>query len=99
MAKRMQFSVVGLPHYTVWHMYEPSVDDMRRMEEMEEERKQREREDAERAERLDKIQGEFDDTSKQWEKDKGEIREITKKEFAAEQAVKDAEADAAAKEA
>lgn len=31
MAKRMQFSVVGLPHYTIWHLYEPSVDDIRHM--------------------------------------------------------------------
>lgn len=42
MAKRMGFSVVGLPHYTIWHLYEPSVDDIRHMEEMEEERKARE---------------------------------------------------------
>jgi len=35
MAKRMRFSVVGLPHYTIWHLYEPSVDDIRHMEEME----------------------------------------------------------------
>lgn len=32
MAKRMGFSVVGLPHYTIWHLYEPSVDDIRHME-------------------------------------------------------------------
>lgn len=32
MAKRMQFTVVGLPHYTIWHLYEPSVDDIRHME-------------------------------------------------------------------
>ena len=41
----MGFSVVGLPHYTIWHLYEPSVDDLRRMEEMEEERKAREQEE------------------------------------------------------
>lgn len=28
----MQFSVVGLPHYTIWHLYEPSVDDIKHME-------------------------------------------------------------------
>lgn len=49
MAKRMNFSVVGLPHYTIWHLYEPSVDDLRHMDEMESERqvlqeKERERE-------------------------------------------------------
>lgn len=32
MAKRMGYSVVGLPHYTIWHLYEPSVDDIRHME-------------------------------------------------------------------
>lgn len=32
MAKRMDFSVVGLPHYTIWHLYEPSVDDIKHME-------------------------------------------------------------------
>jgi hypothetical protein len=28
----MKFSVIGLPHYTIWHLYEPSVDDIRHME-------------------------------------------------------------------
>lgn len=32
MAKAMHFSVVGLPHYVIWHLYEPSVDDIRHME-------------------------------------------------------------------
>ena len=32
MARRMNFSVVGLPHYTIWHLYEPSVDDIKHME-------------------------------------------------------------------
>lgn len=32
MARRMGFSVVGLPHYTIWHLYEPSLDDIRHME-------------------------------------------------------------------
>ena len=32
MAKRMDMSVVGLPHYTIWHLYEPSVDDIKHME-------------------------------------------------------------------
>lgn len=44
----MKFSVVGLPHYTIWHLYEPSVDDLRHMEEMETERLAREREEKER---------------------------------------------------
>lgn len=48
MAKRMKFSVVGLPHYTIWHLYEPSVDDLRHMEEMEQERLEQEQKERER---------------------------------------------------
>ena len=44
----MKFSVVGLPHYVIWHLYEPSVDDLRHMEEMELERQAHEREERER---------------------------------------------------
>lgn len=29
MAKKVGFRVGGLPHYTVWHIYEPSEDDLR----------------------------------------------------------------------
>jgi mannan polymerase II complex ANP1 subunit len=53
MAKRMKFSVIGLPHYTIWHLYEPSVDDLRHMEEMEQERLAREQEEKERTEQTD----------------------------------------------
>lgn len=34
MCRRMGFSVSGLVHYTVWHKYEPSEDDILKMEEM-----------------------------------------------------------------
>ena len=54
MAKRMQYSVVGLPHYTIWHLYEPSVDDIRHMEEMEAERITRENTEKEVSERKQK---------------------------------------------
>lgn len=74
----MQYSVVGLPHYTIWHLYEPSLDDIRHMEEMENERKAREEEEKKKQERLDKIQSEFDDTASQWEKDKSEILDLAK---------------------
>lgn len=47
MAKRMNFSVIGLPHYVIWHLYEPSVDDLRHMEEMELEKQAREQEEKE----------------------------------------------------
>lgn len=45
MAKRMGYSVVGLPHYVVWHLYEPSSDDLKHMAEMEQERIARERQE------------------------------------------------------
>ncbi|KAL8793693.1 MAG: hypothetical protein Q9195_003742 [Heterodermia aff. obscurata] len=90
MAKRMDFSVVGLPHYTVWHLYEPSVDDIRHMEEMEQERKNREREEMERAERMKKIKEDFNDPNSQWDKDKADIEGITQKD---EEAKKQREQD------
>ena len=76
----MKFSVVGLPHYTVWHLYEPSVDDIRHMEEMEQERQARENEEKERAERMKKIKEEFNDPNSQWEKDKNDIQSMALKE-------------------
>lgn len=39
MCRKMQFTVSGLPHYTIWHLYEPSEDDLKKMKEMEEEKK------------------------------------------------------------
>lgn len=80
MAKRMKFSVVGLPHYTVWHLYEPSVDDIRHMEEMAQEQKNRENEEKERAERAKKIKEEFKEPNNQWEKDKNELQNMAEKE-------------------
>ncbi|KAF4624668.1 hypothetical protein G7Y89_g13500 [Cudoniella acicularis] len=80
MAKRMQFSVVGLPHYTIWHLYEPSVDDIRHMEEMEKERQQREQEEKDRVERMKKIKETFADPNPQWEKDKNDIQNEAMKE-------------------
>ncbi|KAF2188370.1 glycosyltransferase family 62 protein [Zopfia rhizophila CBS 207.26] len=80
MAKRMKFSVVGLPHYTIWHLYEPSVDDIRHMEEMEQEKKKKEAEEAAKKERLDKIKDQFDFPSSQWEKDKTTIHNMAVKE-------------------
>ncbi|KAG9229007.1 mannan polymerase II complex ANP1 subunit [Amylocarpus encephaloides] len=80
MAKRMQYSVVGLPHYTIWHLYEPSVDDIRHMEEMEDERKAREKEEQEKMDRMKKIKDQFADPNSQWEKDKTDIQNEAMKE-------------------
>ncbi|KAJ5811628.1 hypothetical protein N7474_007929 [Penicillium riverlandense] len=63
MAKRMGFSVIGLPHYTIWHLYEPSVDDLRHMEEMELERQAREREEKERAQQKESGQSKAQDAA------------------------------------
>lgn len=35
MAKKMGFTVGGLPHYTIWHIYEPSEDDLREIAKLE----------------------------------------------------------------
>ncbi|KAG5981366.1 Mannan polymerase II complex anp1 subunit [Claviceps digitariae] len=75
MAKRMQYSVVGLPHYVIWHLYEPSVDDIRHMEEMEQERIAHEKEEQEKKMKEQKMKEEFSDASSQWEMDKQKILE------------------------
>jgi len=94
MAKRMQFSVVGLPHYTIWHLYEPSVDDIRHMEEMEQERKAREEEEKAKQQRMERINDQFDTEGKgQWEKDKLAMEEAQK---AADAEAKEVEAAKAA---
>lgn len=80
MARRMKFSVIGLPHYTIWHLYEPSVDDIRHMEEMEHDRQKREKEEAEKQARLKNVKDEFTEPNAQWEKDKGELQDRIKKE-------------------
>jgi mannan polymerase II complex ANP1 subunit len=69
MAKRMKFSVVGLPHYTVWHLYEPSVEDIRHMEEMENEKRAREQEEQAKKEAEKKMKESFLDVGKEWDKD------------------------------
>lgn len=84
MARRMGFSVVGLPHYTVWHLYEPSEQDLQHMQEMEEERNARAQEEKEREERMMKIKEEFKDPNSQWEIDKAGVAEKTRQDEKAE---------------
>lgn len=76
MARRMKFSVVGLPHYTIWHLYEPSVDDLKHMAEMEKEKKDREKQEADKKERMKKVKEEFKDSSDQWSKDKQALKDL-----------------------
>ncbi len=80
MARQMQFSVVGLPHYTVWHLYEPSVDDIRHMEEMEAEKKAREAQEKASQEQLKKMKSQFQEVGSQWDKDKQGLAEDSAKE-------------------
>ncbi|OBA22596.1 hypothetical protein METBIDRAFT_39416 [Metschnikowia bicuspidata var. bicuspidata NRRL YB-4993] len=35
LARRMGFKVGGLPHYTIWHIYEPSEDDLKHIAQLE----------------------------------------------------------------
>lgn len=44
MCRRMGLSVIGLPHYVIWHIYEPSSDDIKHMEWMADEEDRRETE-------------------------------------------------------
>jgi mannan polymerase II complex ANP1 subunit len=79
MAKRLKFSVVGLPHYTIWHLYEPSVDDLKHMEEMEKEKKQKEAKEKAEKEAVAKINSQFDNPKKDWESDKAQFEDMAKK--------------------
>ncbi|KAI9725230.1 MAG: Mannan polymerase II complex anp1 subunit [Chrysothrix sp. TS-e1954] len=89
MAKRMQYSVVGLPHYTIWHMYEPSVDDVRHMEEMEAERVAKETAEKEAAQRAKKVKDEFALPGAQWDQDKADISKYKEAASQKEKEVKD----------
>lgn len=80
MAKRMGFSVIGLPHYTIWHLYEPSVDDLRHMEEMEQERKAREEEEKEQAEREERVHKLFRDPKTEWDIDNAFVQDSMREE-------------------
>ncbi|KAM3559382.1 hypothetical protein ARSEF4850_004150 [Beauveria asiatica] len=76
MARKMKFSVVGLPHYTIWHLYEPSVDDIKHMEEMEAERKLKEKEEEERRLKEQTLKETFGDSKSEWEQDKAQMQSL-----------------------
>ena len=79
----MDFSVVGLPHYTIWHLYEPSIDDTRHMEEMEQEKKEKEEEEREMVERTKLIKEQFKDSKAEWEKDGAAVQDLLVKDHKA----------------
>lgn len=70
LCKRMGYSVVGLPHYVIWHIYEPSSDDLKHMEWMAKE-EARQVEETKLKIFYDKIWKEgFEDVRSNWENDK-----------------------------
>lgn len=75
MCRRMGYSVIGLPHYVIWHLYEPSSDDLQHMAKMEEERLAREAEEAEREAKDAKINEMWRDVSDQWNRDRLSLKE------------------------
>lgn len=79
MARRLGFSVVGLPHYTIWHLYEPSVEDLHHMEEMAKEKKLKEENDKAEKARLKNVDSQFANPSKEWEKEKQLMEDTAKK--------------------
>lgn len=80
MARTMGFSVVGLPHYTIWHLYEPSVDDLRHMEEMTLKQEQLEKEKEEEAKQSERVNAIFQDSKSQWEVDGAAVQDAVMKE-------------------
>lgn len=81
----MGFSVVGLPHYTIWHLYEPSLDDIKHMEEMAKEKKEREEEEKAKIDRTQQIKEEFKDSKAEWEADGAALQDLLLKEQKARQ--------------
>lgn len=74
MARRMQYSVIGLPHYTIWHLYEPSADDLRHMAEMDKEKKKL-ADEADAAKAREESPFEVTTGKSQWDKDKEALRQ------------------------
>jgi len=70
LCKRMGYSVIGLPHYVIWHIYEPSSDDLKHMEWMAKE-EARQLEESKLKQFYDKIWNEgFEDVRDDWINDR-----------------------------
>ncbi|ODQ59554.1 glycosyltransferase family 62 protein [Wickerhamomyces anomalus NRRL Y-366-8] len=70
LCKRMGYSVAGLPHYVIWHIYEPSSDDLKHMEWMAKE-EARQLEESKLKQFYDKIWSEgFEDVREDWKNDR-----------------------------
>lgn len=77
MSKRMGYSVVGLPHYVIWHIYEPLSDDLKHMEWMALE-EVRQKEQAKIMKVYDKVWDKgFADKQLDWERERADILKNT----------------------
>lgn len=85
MAKRMKFSVIGLPHYTIWHLYEPSVEDIKHMEQVEAEKRKKAEADKRTAEIAAKIKEEFGNPDAQYQADRAAVQDLDEAEQAKKQ--------------
>lgn len=73
LSRAMNYNVVGLPHYVIWHIYEPSTEDLKHMAWMAEEEK-RKVEEARIKEFYDKNwESGFEDVRDEWESEKSAI--------------------------
>lgn len=70
LSKRMGYNVYGLPHYVIWHIYEPSSDDLKHMEWMALE-EVRQKEEAKIKAVYDKVWDKaFEDVQGNWKKER-----------------------------
>lgn len=73
LSRRMGYDVVGLPHYVIWHIYEPSTEDLKHMAWMAEEEKRRVQENKIK-EFYDRIWDiGFEDMRDEWEQERDSI--------------------------
>ncbi|RCK66750.1 Mannan polymerase II complex ANP1 subunit [Candida viswanathii] len=77
LSKKMGYSVVGLPHYVIWHIYEPSSDDLKHMEWMALE-EVRQQEEAKVKKVYDKVWNKaFEDVQEDWGKERNKFLKNT----------------------
>lgn len=73
LSRRMGYDVIGLPHYVIWHIYEPSTEDLKHMAWMAEEEK-RKLEEGKIKEFYKKIwEMGFEDVRDDWEQERDSI--------------------------
>ncbi|SCU97170.1 LADA_0H04874g1_1 [Lachancea dasiensis] len=73
LSRRLGYSVIGLPHYVIWHIYEPSSDDLKHMAWMAEEEKRKLEENKIR-EFYDRVwQVAFDDVRDEWDTERLQV--------------------------